>query len=186
MHARMQLTACALQEADGVDGEHDKRPPTTKLGHGHGSCRATARCRAIGKDTVDDKRVGAIDPGNGDEALVQPIVAAVSDQAVVVRSVVVVVASTHGVALAVAVDGERGVGAIVVRIRLVAEAVRVVVMVSISTIRAGCQPNCRQEGEGGDGEEERVDTARRGATSAVGNGRAAAVVGTTPVCGPCA
>lgn len=98
--------AFSLQEANGVDGKGDEGPPATKLGQsrGSGGVGATGCGSAVGQDSVDDERIGAVDAGDGDKTLVESIVAAVADQAVVVGRIVVVVASADGELPAVALN----------------------------------------------------------------------------------
>jgi len=84
----------------------------------------------VGQSTVEQDCTGAIDIRNSRETLVQRIVIAIANNLVHKSGIGVVVASTHAVLLAEAVDGLT----LVLARALVVEVVRVIVVVLVCTV----------------------------------------------------
>lgn len=128
------------------------------------------RCRAVGQRTIDKKAVGAIDHGNIDDALVEGIVASVSDKTNKVVGIVVVVAATN----IVCATSTNDVQGLIPVAGFVVEVVWLVVWVQVGTV----QPEPRPEGESSSASQERKgEDASYGASSTglVRSSRATAV-----------
>lgn len=97
-----------LSQHNPSDDEHGDCVVAGIVADSQASCGTlTAGCGgAIGEGTVENKRFGAIDIGNGDKGLVERGVAAITDKVIKVLLIVIFIAATHAVLLAQAYDGQ--------------------------------------------------------------------------------
>ena len=136
--------------------------------HARGSRRSG--CSTVGKGTVDEKRSVR---SNVDDALVQAVIAAIADETVQVRGIIVVVASANGVLSAAADD--------VASLVLVGGLVMITVLVGIVVHVGAVQPETGPEGESTSDEDEGKDAGTTSTTSPVRSGSTTAVVSTSTI-----
>lgn len=173
--SRQKQTFSNLCEKDGDEYGSNGRPETHQLNNVPQASSARilpVGGRAIGKTTVDEDGPGSVDVGNVDNALVERVVAAVSNEAVVVRSVVVIVATADIIRAASAENVSR----LIATAGLVVVVVWMVVGVHVRAV----QPDAGPEREGGTSEDGKWQDARGApAAGAVGSRRTTSIISAT-------
>lgn len=168
-----------LCEEDSDENRSNNGPEAEHLSSVSQTSRAriwAVGCCTIWKAAIDEKGRSAIDVGNVNNALVERGVAAISDKAVIVRRVIVVIATANIVRAASAENISR----LVTTARLIVEVVRLVIGVHPRAV----QPDSGPDGESSSTSKEskRDNTTWACDAGAVGSCCTTTIVSATAVC----